>query len=203
MIRRVGIGILCLVVIAIAIWWLVPRDHGTPEPSPVTAQTNPPTQANPAIPAVPAIPAIPAVPAEAFQMTVESVHDGDTLRAHVATPNAVVTDTESTRVRLIGLDTPEVSPELECWGAEATSSLTALLPPGSTLWAAADREVLDRYGRHLLYLWSTDGIFVNAELIAQGDGEVMIFAPNTLHEAMFRSLEAEASTAGRGLWGSC
>lgn len=200
MIRRVGIGILCLVVVAIAIWWFVPRDDRTPDPSPVTAQTNP---ANPAKPATSANPANPAIPADAFQMTVESVHDGDTLRARVATPNAVVTDTDSTRVRLIGLDTPEVFPELECWGAEATSSLTALLPPGSTLWAAADREVLDRYGRHLLYLWRTDGTFVNAELIAQGDGEVMIFAPNTLHEAMFRALEAEASTAGRGLWGSC
>lgn len=187
-IRRAGIGILSLVVVAIAIWWFVPRDDQTPDPSPVTAQT---------------MPAIPAMPADAFEMTVESVHDGDTLRAHVATPNAVVTATASIRVRLIGLDTPEISPEPECWGAEATTSLTTLLPPGSTLWAAADREVLDQYGRHLLYLWSADGTFVNAELIAQGDGEVMIFAPNTLHESMFRSLEAEASAAGRGLWGSC
>jgi len=32
-------------------------------------------------------------------------------------PNAVVIDLESTRVRLIGVDTPEISPALECWGA--------------------------------------------------------------------------------------
>ena len=95
---------------------------------------------------------MPGVPAGAFEMTVESVHDGDTLRARVAAPNAVVTDLESTRVRLIGLDTPEVSPVAECWGGEATDSLRALLPPGSTVWAAADLEVRDQYGRHLLYL---------------------------------------------------
>ena len=136
-------------------------------------------------------------------MTVESVHDGDTIRAHVDAPNAVVTDLESTRVRLIGLDTPEISPAVECWGGEATASLTALLPPGSTVWAAADLEVLDQYGRHLLYLWTPDGRFVNAALVAQGDGAVMVFAPNTLHEQLFRSLEAEASAAGRGLWGAC
>lgn len=188
MIRRAGIGILLLAVVAVAIWWFVPRDAAT---------TAPPTAApSTALP-------LPGVPADAFEMTVESVHDGDTIRARVAAPNAVVTDTESTRVRLIGLDTPEISPELECWGAEATTSLTTLLPPGSTLWAAADREVLDQYGRHLLYLWTPDGTFVNAALVDQGDGTVMVFAPNTLHEELFRSLEAEASTAGRGLWGAC
>ena len=185
MIRRTAIGILCIAVVSLAIWWLVPRVDGTTAPPPVTAQTTP------------------GIPPDAFQMTVDGVHDGDTLRARVTAPNAVVTDTESTRVRLIGVDTPEISPAVECWGAEATTSLSTLLPPGSTLWAAADREVLDQYGRHLLYLWTTDGTFVNAQLIARGDGTVMVFAPNTLHEQLFRSLEAQAASGGRGLWGSC
>jgi micrococcal nuclease len=187
-IRRAAIGILCLAVVAIAIWWFVPRDAAT--------------TATPAV-AAPTAQALPGIPVDAFEMTVESVHDGDTIRARVAAPNAVVTDIESTRVRLIGLDTPEISPAVECWGTEATANLTALLPPGSTVWAAADLEVLDQYGRHLLYLWTPDGRFVNAALVAQGDGAVMVFAPNTLHEELFRSLEAEAAAAGRGLWGAC
>jgi micrococcal nuclease len=184
-IRRAAIGILCVAVVAIAIWWFVPREDRRTDAAPVTAQTTP------------------GIPPDAFQMTVDSVHDGDTLRARTSAPNAVVTDSESTRVRLIGVDTPEVSPAVECWGPEATTSLATLLPPGSTLWAAADREVLDQYGRHLLYLWTTDGTFVNAQLIARGDGTVMVFAPNTVHEQLFRSLEAQASAEGRGLWGSC
>lgn len=188
MIRRAGIGILCLAALAIAIWWFVPRENTGTGPMPA-----PPATAT----------ALPGIPADAFEMTVESVHDGDTLRARAATPNAVVTDLESTRVRLIGIDTPEISPAGECWGAEATDSLTALLPPGSTVHAVADREVLDQYGRHLLYLWTPDGRFVNAELVAQGDGAVMVFAPNTLHEELFRDLEAAAAAAGRGLWGAC
>ena len=53
---------------------------------------------------------LPGIPANAFEMTVESVHDGDTLRAHVSAPNAAVTNLESTRVRLLGVDTPEISP---------------------------------------------------------------------------------------------
>jgi len=187
-IRRAGIGILCLAIVAIAIWWFVPRNAATTAP-PVTAPLTPPAR--------------PGVPAAAFEMTIESVHDGDTLRARVSDPNAVVTDLESTRVRLIGLDTPEISPALECWGFEANTSLASILPPGSSVWAAADLEVRDQYGRHLLYLWTPDGRFVNAELIAQGDGAVMVFAPNTLHEPLFRALEAEAVAAGRGLWGAC
>ena len=189
MIRRAALGILCLAAVAIGIWWFVPRD---PAPPPTAA-------ADPAV----AAPALPGIPAGAFELTVESVHDGDTLRARVSTPNAVVTDLESTRVRLIGVDTPEVSPALECWGAEATAGLSALAPAGTTLWAASDLEVLDQYGRHLLYLWTPDGRFVNAELVAQGAGSVMVFAPNTLHEALFRSLEADAAAAGLGLWGAC
>ncbi len=121
------------------------------------------------------------------------MHDGDTLRARVAAPNAVVTDTESTRVRLIGLDTPEISPDRRVLGRRGDDEpRPRCCRPARRVWAAPDREVLDQYGRHLLYLWTPDGTFVNAELVAQGDGAVMVFAPNTLHEALFRSLEAEA-----------
>lgn len=193
MIARAGIGILILAAVAIAIWWFVPRQAGPAPPAAARPAPTPPAAAQP----------LPGIPPDAFEMTIESVHDGDTLRARVASPNGVVTDLESTRVRLIGVDTPEISPVAECWGGEATGSLSALLPPGSTVWAAADVEVRDQYGRHLLYLWTPDGRFVNAALLAQGDGVVMVFAPNTLHEPLFRALEADAATGGRGLWGSC
>ena len=192
MIRRAAIGILCLAALALALWWFIPREAGAPIPAPETAPTSQTAQPQ----------ALPGIPLDAFEMTVESVHDGDSLRAHVNDPNDVVTDTESTRVRLIGLDAPEVSP-LECWGGEATARLTALAPPGSTIWAVPDRETEDQYGRHLLYIWTPDGRFVNADLVAQGDAPVMIFAPNTLHEDLLRELEAEATAAARGLWGAC
>lgn len=44
---------------------------------------------------------------------------------------------------------------------------------------------------------------MNAELVGQGAGVVMVFAPNTRHEDLFRTLEADAAAAGRGLWGAC
>jgi micrococcal nuclease len=186
MARRVFIGMLVLAVAAAGLWWFALRG---PEHT--------------AAPAATAAPTAPSIPEGAFTMTVESVHDGDTLRAHVDTPNAVVTDLESTRVRLLGIDTPEISPQLDCWGNEATVRLTALTPPGSTIWVTPDVEILDRYGRHLLYIWTPDGRFVNAELVAAGDARTEVYAPNTLHEDLFRSLEASAHASGAGQWGAC
>src|SRR3954451_11767998 len=147
MAKRVLLAVLVLALAAGAAWWFLGSDDRQLD-----------------IPVATGDPAMPPLPADAFAMTVESVHDGDTLRAHVDVPNGVVTDLASTRVRLLGIDTPEISPDLDCWGAEATASLTALAPPGSTIWVAPDVEVLDRYGRQLLYVWTADGRFVNGEL---------------------------------------
>ncbi|MFK4807016.1 thermonuclease family protein [Microbacterium sp. ZW CA_36] len=188
MFRRVLIGILVLVLAGAAVWWFAGRDH---DAAPVAVA--PPGAAA----------TMPAIPADAFEMTVESVHDGDTLRAHVAVPNAVVGDLESTRVRLLGIDTPEISPVLDCWGAEATANLSALVPAGSTIWVASDAEVHDQYGRTLLYIWTPDGRFVNGELVAQGDARVEVYSPNRSQEALLRSLEKVAVASGSGQWGAC
>ncbi|GAA5093096.1 thermonuclease family protein [Microbacterium yannicii] len=188
MFRRVLIGILVLAVAGAAIWWWAGHDRDSAEVGLATPGAAPTT---------------PVIPSEAFEMTVESVHDGDTLRARAATPNAVVTDVESTRVRLLGIDTPEISPEPDCWGSEATAKLTALVPPGSTIWVAPDAEVHDQYGRTLLYVWTPDGQFVNGELVAQGDARVEIYSPNRSQEALLRSLESAAVAADAGRWGAC
>ncbi|KJL40686.1 MULTISPECIES: thermonuclease family protein [Microbacterium] len=187
MFRRVLIGILLLVIAGTAYWWFIGRDAGADLAQPATG-----TSAT-----------MPAIPADAFEMTVESVHDGDTLRARVAAPNAVVSDLESTRVRLLGIDTPEISPRLDCWGAEATTKLTSLVPVGSTIWVAADVEVHDKYGRTLLYVWTPDGRFVNGELVAQGDARVEVYSPNRSQETLLRSLESAAVAAAAGQWGAC
>ncbi|MFE5407433.1 thermonuclease family protein [Microbacterium sp. NPDC056569] len=188
MVRRVLLGILLLAIAGTALWWFVGRSHGAAEVVPASPD---------------AAVTMPAIPADAFEMTVESVHDGDTLRARVVSPNAVVGDLESTRVRLLGIDTPEISPAVDCWGAEATAKLSSLVPPGSTIWVAPDAEVHDQYGRTLLYLWTPEGRFVNGELVAQGDARVEVYSPNRAQEALLRSLEAAAVAAAAGQWGAC
>ena len=126
MIKRVLVGILLLVIAGAALWWVSGRQDATSPPSPA-----------PETPVGAPVGAMPAIPADAFEMTVESVHDGDTLRAHVTTPNEVVGDPGSTRIRLLGVDTPEISPEPECWGAQATATLRAA-------YASADTDVAEK-----------------------------------------------------------
>lgn len=135
-------------------------------------------------------------PADAEELSVDYVHDGDTLFL-------IPTDGERLKVRLIGVDTPEVGENAECFGDEATGRLRQILPEGSTVWASADEEALDRYGRSLLYLWTSDGAFVNLDLVADGYGTALRIKPNDAHWAELSAAEAQAQGAGLGLWGSC
>ena len=127
--------------------------------------------------------------------TVSSIIDGDTLRLEV--------DGRDLRVRLIGIDTPEVFPELECFGTEATAALTALAPPGSTLGYTYDRDPRDRFDRDLLYLFTADGTLINLELVAQGYARAVLFEPNDRYWNELRAAERAAQAGGLGLWGSC
>lgn len=139
-------------------------------------------------------PGSPAASAEGSG-TVASITDGDTLRLEV--------DGAELRVRLLGIDTPEVSPDVECFGPEAEAALAALAPPGSTLGFAYDRDPRDRYDRELMYLFTADGTFINYELVAQGYAEAVLVEPNDRYYDDLVVAEAAARDAGLGRWGQC
>lgn len=126
---------------------------------------------------------------------VASITDGDTLRLEV--------EGQELRVRLIGVDTPEVFPDIECFGPEAEQALTALAPPGSTLGYAYDRDERDQYDRELLYLFTSDGTLINYELVAQGYGTAVLFEPNDRYWDDLQAAQRDAQRAGLGLWGAC
>ncbi len=146
---------------------------------------------------------VPPRPSDAVAMTVEHVHDGDTLFLRTDQPNALVPSTDAVKVRLIGIDTPEVGDGAECYGDEATLALRTLVPDGSTVWITADREPTDRFGRSLFYLWSDDGRFVNYELVEGGAAESLVIPPNDAYYPLLRAAEDAATAAGSGRWGAC
>ncbi|WP_243075562.1 thermonuclease family protein [Microbacterium sp. SS28] len=146
---------------------------------------------------------VPARPADAFPMTVASVWDGDTLRATPQAPNDAMPTADEVRVRLIGIDTPELGDPSECGAEDARTHLATLAPEGSTLWAAFDVDPQDRYERYLLYLWTDDGRFINHELVAAGDAEAMAVEPNHAYATLFTSTEAAARAQDVGQWGVC
>ena len=104
------------------------------------------------------------------------------------------------RVRLIGVDTPELSSE-DCYATEAQAEL-ARLTDDQDLYLVHDVECTDDHGRALAYVYrTTDEVFVNEHLIAEGFGSSCEFPPNTFHLDRFERLEAEAHAAQLGQWG--
>jgi micrococcal nuclease len=128
--------------------------------------------------------------------TLGRVVDGDTLELR-----------DGTRVRLIGIDTPEtVHPDFgdECYGDEASRFTERLLRPGDALRLVFDVERFDRYGRLLAYVHrAADDLFVNARIVARGYAYVETVPPNVAHAERFRRLARAARERDLGLWSRC
>ena len=114
---------------------------------------------------------------------------------------------DGTRVRLIGIDTPETQhPDFgdECYGHAATRFAKQLLQPGDRVRLVLDVETRDRYDRLLAYVYrASDNLFVNAEIVRRGYAYVSTIPPNVAHAEQFRRLAAKARHAGAGLWSKC
>lgn len=136
-------------------------------------------------------------PAVGTTMTVTYVHDGDTLYLDPGTGG------DELKVRLIGIDTPEIGEDAECFGDVARDRLRALLPEGTAVTVVAEDGPLDQYGRSLLHVWLPDGTHVNRALIDEGLAWAMFFDPNRDFESEFRTAEREAEAAGVGMWSQC
>ena len=146
--------------------------------------------------AAPATTRVPPVPAQGEDSAVVRVIDGDTIEV-----------TGGTRVRLIGVDTPEtVDPgsPVECFGPEATRYANELLPSGTRVRLVYDVQRRDSFGRTLAYVYKlSDGVFVNLAIARNGFAQQDTVAPNVAHAEEFRAAAANARTAGLGLWNAC
>jgi micrococcal nuclease len=124
------------------------------------------------------------------------VVDGDTL---------VVTEgTTSTKLRLIGLDTPEtVDPRkpVQCFGREASDEAKKLLS-GQEVRLEYDpsQGMLDKYGRTLAYVFLTNGTLFNEFMIAEGYGHEYTYNLPYKYQKEFKAAEAQARANLRGLW---
>lgn len=135
----------------------------------------------------------------AAEPTVIDVIDGDTIDVRIGY--------ERQRVRLLGIDTPETRDPrkpVQCFGHEASEHTAQLLPHGTIVRLEHDLEEHDVYNRLLAYVWrSSDGLFVNLDLVAQGYANILSIAPNTAHADELRAAMTAAKTTPRGLWATC
>lgn len=123
---------------------------------------------------------------------VDGVSDGDTIRL-----------VGVGRVRLIGVDTPEVYGKAGCFGREASAFVKRLLPRGSEVRYRVGPEPRDRYGRLLAYVWLGDGRFLNLLLAEGGYALPLTIPPNVDYANRFVAAARRARQEKRGLWLAC
>lgn len=125
-------------------------------------------------------------------VVVTAVHDGDTV--------SVVINKKQEKVRLIGIDAPELAQRP--WGEAAKGYLASLLGVGG--WKVRieqDVERTDQYGRVLAYLWTADNMLINLEMIKNGYAMLYTVPPNVKYVEEFRKAQSDAREKRMGIWG--
>ncbi len=82
------------------------------------------------------------------EVTVVDVVDGDTIK--VMYENEVVT------IRLLYIDTPEYTKEIEEYGFEASQALKSIISTSDKVYLEFDGDMHDKYGRVLAWVWCDD-----------------------------------------------
>jgi len=121
------------------------------------------------------------------------VHDGDTVHLE-----------DGRKVRLIGINTPELERDdtpAQAFATEARDALIAAI-------AAHDNRVglvygferHDRYKRTLAHLFTPDGINLQAKLLLQGMATAIAHPPNLAYSRCYAGQEKTARCNGAGIW---
>ena len=135
------------------------------------------------------------------EATLEYVVDGDTIY--------VTVDGERTKIRLIGIDTPESVSETKentPEGEAASEYVRGFLKQGQELYLEYDQEPFDKYGRTLAYVW----LKANADTTSFDDFRkynlsaviyqntycaLLNIPPNTMYADWFEDLEPYQDSA--------
>ncbi len=128
---------------------------------------------------------------------VAKVIDGDTIDVKTS---RLKTD----RVRLIGIDTPEVvdpRKPVQCFGPQASTEAHKLLDGQRVkLLPDTSQDDQDKYGRLLRYVFLADGTLINQKLIAEGFAHEYTYDKPYQAQGTFRQVETAAKAAGLGFW---
>ena len=125
-------------------------------------------------------------------LPVVGVTDGDTIKVRVGG----VTE----RVRLIGLDTPELKGN-ECWAQKAASKMQSLVQSRSVqLVPDPSQGDRDRYGRLLRHVVTQDGRLAAQVLIEGGFAKEYTYSAAYEHRSAYVAAEKRAKAKKLGVW---
>jgi micrococcal nuclease len=136
------------------------------------------------------------------------VVDGDTLK--------IEHQGRIENLRLIGIDTPESRvnkkaqkdaarqhedlKKILLLGQEATRYVKLLVKPRDAIRVEFDRQIRDKYGRLLGYVYLPNGKMLNEEIVKAGYASLLTYPPNVKYEHKFLRAYREARENNRGLW---
>lgn len=121
--------------------------------------------------------------------TITKVVDGDTFEL-----------SSGAKVRMIGVDTPEVYGGVEPYGLEASDFSKQLLS-GRQVVLFKDVSDTDRYGRLLRYAFlQGDPLMVNERLVREGFANAMTYPPDVEYAERFVEAERAAREQSIGMW---
>lgn len=132
------------------------------------------------------------------------VVDGDTYCIDLE--NVKGDEEKGTKVRIIGVDTPESVAPAEYRkdnteeGKTVSDVVKSKLKEGSTVLVEFDAQREDKYGRTLAYVYMSDGKMVEDWLLESGLANVATYPPNVKYADHFQELAHEAWENKVGLW---
>lgn len=135
-------------------------------------------------------------PAFADSGVVVTVYDGDTIKVQFG-------DGSSQRVRLIGVDTPEIDDrreDVDLW-AHLARRFTSFYLYRKKIHLTYDQTRLDQYGRTLAYVWTDNEGLFNEFIIRQGFAFAFLAFPfQSDLQKRFKEAQQDARHANKGFW---
>ena len=130
-------------------------------------------------------------PANPGYVKVIKAHDGDTV--------SVILNGSREKVRLIGIDAPEI--KQRTWGTKARKHLEKMLIASNrTVILEFDVERRDKYGRLLCYIFTPDRKMLNIQMVKDGYAVLFTIPPNIKYVDELRMAQNEARQHRRGIW---
>jgi endonuclease YncB( thermonuclease family) len=130
-----------------------------------------------------------------FSGRVADVVDGDTIDVRRQSGRVV-------RVRILGIDTPEVYGGVECGGHNASALMKRLARGRVRVVTDPKQPKRDRYGRLLAYV-SRDGADLGRLMVLRGRAKVYVVGSRFSRYSSYARAQRIARADSRGSWGTC
>jgi endonuclease YncB( thermonuclease family) len=130
-----------------------------------------------------------------FSARVVNVVDGDTVDVRKRSGTVE-------RIRILGIDTPEVYGGIECGGRAASALMKRLARGKLRVTTDPKQPKRDRYGRLLAYV-SRGGTDLGRRMVSKGRARVYVVGSRFSRYGSYMRAQRIARADSRGTWGSC